>query len=113
MDAMTELYEEIVHPDLLVRRMYVVANHIIPKEKAKQKETFEQMDLFSYQRSMEEAQTDGKETKEKAGRREERMQQAILDIKKKYGKNAIVRGMNLEEGATAMERNRQVGGHKA
>ena len=113
MEAMTELYEEIVHPDLLVRRMYVVANHIIPKEKAKQKETFEQMDLFSYQRSMEEAQT-GKEASDgEVGKREERMQQAILDIKKKYGKNAIVRGMNLEEGATAMERNRQVGGHKA
>ncbi|MBO5564702.1 MAG: DNA methylase [Lachnospiraceae bacterium] len=114
LEAMTALYEEIVHPDLLVRRMYVVANHVIPKEKAEQKEEYEQMDLFSYQQSIEEQTgAENRSTEEESKKREEGLQQAVLDIKRKYGKNAIVRGMNLEEGATAMERNRQVGGHRA
>ena len=87
---------------------------VIPKEKAEQKEEYEQMDLFSYQQSInEQAGAGNGSAEEESKKREEGLQQAVLDIKRKYGKNAIVRGMNLEEGATAMERNRQVGGHRA
>ena len=70
-----------------------------------QGQAFEQLDLFSDLQQQEEENA--------ALEREKRRQQALLHIKKKYGKNAIVKGMNLEEGATAMDRNRQIGGHKA
>lgn len=88
------LFDRTVDKALLVRRMYVVANHTLPENEV----VGEQLDLFA-----EPVDTD----------REKRRQEAILQIKKKYGKNAILKGMNFEEGATAMERNAQVGGHKA
>ena len=59
------------------------------------------------------AQPEAAEAQEARRQREKRRQQAVLEIQKKYGKNAILKGMNLEEGATARERNRQIGGHKA
>ena len=68
----------------------------------------EQLDLFATPENVRE-QSD----REAELQREQRRQKAVLGIKKKYGKNAIVKGMNLEEGATAMDRNRQIGGHKA
>jgi len=91
-EAVLELYDKIVHPDLLVRRITLAANHILPAQEECQ------LDLFTDQRELE---------------RERRRQQAELWIKKKYGKNAILKGMNLKEGATARDRNRQIGGHKA
>ena len=99
----TKLYQEIVDRDLFVRRMYVVANHVVPEDDIPQK-NFEQLDLFADNTDTIEAESDLKEKQK---------QKAILEIKRRFGKNSIVRGMNLEEGATGMERNGQVGGHKA
>ena len=70
---------------------------------------FEQMDLFTDYQALEQEREEEKAARE----RERRIQEAMLDIKKKYGKNAILKGMNLQEDGTAMERNRQIGGHKA
>lgn len=105
-EAVTELYERIVDKNLLVRRMYVVANHIVLESNVTE-ETSVQLDLFTDY----EALNKQKQAEELA--REKEIQKAVLKIKKKYGKNAILKGMNLEEGATTIERNRQVGGHKA
>ncbi len=98
--AVAELYERITDPDLLIRRLTVECA-LLPEGT----EEFRQMDLFS----QSEEQTRETENLE----REKRRQQAMLEIKRRFGKNAILRGMNLEEGATARERNGQIGGHKA
>lgn len=108
MEKVTELYNRIVDKDLLVRRMYVVANHVVPENSAAA-ETEVQLDFFTDF----EAEERRKEEEERKLEREKNIQKALLGIKKKYGKNAILKGMNFEEGATAAERNRQVGGHKA
>lgn len=108
-DAVMRLFDRIVNPDLLVRRMYVVANHVIRESDKPKDPPFEQLDLFTDY----EARDREREQAEKAEQRERRMQEAMLDIKKKYGKNSILKGMNLKEGATAKDRNRQIGGHKA
>ncbi len=94
-DAVMQLFDRIVDPKLLVRRMYVVANHTVDESTA----GGVQLELF------EEPGEDGS--------RERRRQEAILSIKRKFGKNAILKGNSFEEGATAIERNGQVGGHKA
>ena len=104
LDAATKLFDRIVDKNLLVRRMYVVANHVCPEGQQPQAEA-EQLDLFS----MAEPEDQKTENPE----RERRRQEAILRIRSKYGKNAILRGMNLEEGATARDRNQQIGGHRA
>ena len=109
MDAVTELYDRIINKDLLVRRITVVANKVIPESEAISSVAPEQLSLFD---DVEELTK--RENEEKvAFEREKKVQKALISIKKKHGKNAIVKGMNLEEGATAMERNGQVGGHKA
>ena len=99
-----ELYKKIIDKNLLIRKIYVVANNVINEEKVKEEKSFEQMNLFTDYK-----QKENEKVKEEA---EKRMQSAIIDIKKKYGKNAIIRGMDLQEGATTIERNTQVGGHK-
>lgn len=104
LDKVSKLYDRIVDKDLMVRRMYVVANHVI-SERSAEKEVFEQLDLFTDYDALEKQETQLAEEKE--------LQKAMLKIKKKYGKNAILKGMNFEEGATTIERNGQVGGHKA
>ena len=108
-DAVMELFDRIVNPNLYVRRISVTANHIIEEASYREKESFEQLNLFTDYAAREQQRQEEQEQLEK----EKRMQQAVLSIKKKYGKNAILKGMNLQEGATAMERNRQIGGHKA
>ena len=106
--AAMELFDRIVDKDLLVRRLTVVANHVIAETDVPEENSYEQLDLLDY------ADAETKKEKEAAElERERKMQQAILSIKKKYGKNAILKGMNLEEGATAKDRNNQIGGHKA
>ena len=109
MDAVTELYERIVDKELTVRRMYVVANHVVPEDTVTDKQTPMQLDLFTDYEELQKqkAEEENKLSKEKS------MQRALIDIKKKYGKNAILKGMNYQEGATTIERNGQVGGHKA
>lgn len=94
MKAMGELFDRTVDRNLLVRRMYVVANHIVDENAA----DGVQLDLFEEEPDME---------------RERSRQEAILEIRRKFGKNAILKGMNFEEGATAKDRNKQIGGHKA
>jgi len=86
-----------------------VANHVVSEQLAQQKVTFEQMDLFTDYKAVQKQQ----EEEQRELNREKKMQQAMLDIKKKFGKNAILKGINMEEGATGQERNKQIGGHKA
>lgn len=109
MKAVEELYDRIINPDLLVRRITVVASRVVPERDADQKEVFEQLDLFTDYQALEQEREQEKQELDK----EKRIQKAILDIQKKYGKNAVLRGMNFEEGATTRERNGQIGGHKA
>ena len=108
-EMILELYDKIVNPDLFVRRVYITANHVVDESLAEEKASFEQLDLFTDYSHLEEEQQKRKEKLE----REKKLQHAALDIKKKFGKNALLKGMNLEEGATAVERNSQIGGHKA
>ena len=100
-----KLFDRIVDKELLVRRMYIVANHIITENDAEKEREYIQLNLFS--------DTGKQEAEENELKKEKDMQKAILKIKSKYGKNSIIKGMNLKEGATALERNRQIGGHKA
>jgi DNA polymerase V len=109
LEAATELFERIVDPNLLIRRLNIAANHVIQETAAAQMPTVEQLDLFSDPVTSQ-AQRDREEAAEN---REKRMQQAVIGITKRYGKNALLKGMNLEEGATTTDRNQQIGGHKA
>lgn len=99
-EAMMALFDRVANPDLLVRRLNVTACRVIPESQLPPEEG--QLSLF------DEVQEDTE-----ALEREKRRQRAILTIQKKYGKNALLKGMNLEEGATARDRNGQIGGHKA
>lgn len=109
MEAMMELYERIVNPELLVRRVTVAVNHVVDETDVKEEECFEQMDLFTDYEALERERSE----REEKLRKERRLQEAMLSVKKKYGKNAMLKGMNLQEGAMTKERNRQIGGHKA
>lgn len=108
-DAVMELFEKIVDPQLLVRRVNICACRIVPEEEALSKDRYEQLDLFTDYDVKE------RKDKEEAERlsKEKALQLATLDIKSKYGKNAILKGTNFLEGATMRDRNQQVGGHKA
>ncbi|MGN0438850.1 MAG: DNA methylase [Lachnospiraceae bacterium] len=108
-EAVLNLYDDIVDDNLLIRRINISANRTIPKEDVSSKQEFVQMDLFTDYDALDEE----KHQREIEIKKEQKMQEAMLAIKKKYGKNAILKGTNLKEGATAMERNRQIGGHKA
>jgi len=107
--AATTLFEQIVNEKLLVRRLTLCANHLLDEADIPNQEAAEQMDLFTDYAALEQRQAE----KAAAHIRERKIQEAMLDIKKRYGKNAILKGRNLEEGATARERNAQIGGHKA
>lgn len=103
-EAVTELYDKIVRRGFTVRRMYVVANHVVGEDNAADNEP-EQLDLFT--------DYDQLEVERQMLMREKKIQRAVLDIKHKFGKNAILKGMNFEDGATTIARNGQVGGHRA
>ena len=108
-EAVLELYDRIVDKSLLIRRINITANKLVDESAISDTVEFEQLDLFTDYQAREK-----EEAKEEADlEREKRMQRAMLDIKKKFGKNAILKGMNLQEGATAKDRNEQIGGHKA
>ncbi len=102
---MLKLYERITDKSLSIRRITVVAAGIIKESEIKSQIKYEQMDMFTDYAA--------KEREEIAVQKEKRRQKAILKIKAKYGKNAIVKGTSLKDGATAMDRNAQIGGHKA
>lgn len=107
--AMIQLYERIVNKNLLIRRIHISANHVKEESQIIRKDQYVQLDLFiDYEKFWRQQRE-----KEKDLKRERKLQEAVLEIKKKYGKNAVLKGMNLEKGATAMDRNRQIGGHKA
>ena len=109
MEGMLSLYDRIINPDLLIRRITVVAAHLQREQDVMQEETYEQMDLFTdYEQKNKE-----KQEKEEERRKEKQIQKAILNVQKKYGKNALIKGMSLQEGATTMERNRPIGGQHA
>ena len=111
-DAALKIYDRTVDPKLKVRHVMLVVNHVLGEEAARKNQetgSYEQLDLFTDYQALE------KERKEQDARlnKERQLQEAMLSIKKKYGKNAILKGLNLQEGATGKERNEQVGGHKA
>ncbi|MCI5569150.1 MAG: DNA methylase [Lachnospiraceae bacterium] len=104
-EHVTELFDRIIDKDLLVRRVNITANRIVGEDFEDVSDKYEQLDLFTDLEAVE---------KQKAALgREKNMQKALIEIKKKFGKNAVLRGMNFEEGATARDRNAQIGGHKA
>lgn len=108
-EAVQRLYHDIVDETLLVRRVNLTACQVEAEHAVDTEKKAEQLNLFfDY-----EAEAQKQAEEEDALEREKRKQQAILEIRKKYGKNAILKGMSLEEGATMAERNRQIGGHKA
>ena len=106
--AVMELFDRIIDPALFVRRVTLTANHVIAESKVQKEQEFEQLDLFSMLQEKEQNEKE-KEQLEK----ERKMQEAIIELKHKFGKNAILKGMNLQEGGTTIERNGQIGGHKA
>ncbi|MBO7728625.1 MAG: DNA methylase [Oscillospiraceae bacterium] len=109
LDAMLRLYERIVDQNLLIRRMYVVANHVVSAASIREEPEYEQMNLFT---DIEENRKK-QEAENLALEKEKRLQQTMLSIKQRYGKNSILHGTSFQEGATGRERNKQIGGHKA
>lgn len=107
--AVTELYDRIVNKDLLIRRLNLTVNHVVDEAALNQRGKPEQLDLFTdYEALLRQRQKE-----QEALAKERRLQEARLAIRKRYGKNAILKGLNFAEGATAKERNQQIGGHKA
>ena len=100
--AALSLYDRIVNSKLSIHRLSVTFNNVIDESKA---DNYIQYDLFTTPEEID--------LKERTAKRDRKIQKAILDIQKKYGKNAILKGMSFEDGATAIERNQQIGGHKA
>lgn len=106
--AVAELYNSIVNPDYLIRRLNVTVNNVISEQDRRLRDKPAQLDLFSDAEALQKQ----REAEKKSLSRERRMQEAVLNIKHRYGKNAILKGLNFEEGSTARERNSQIGGHK-
>ena len=107
-EAMTMLYERIVDSRLLVRRLTVIADDVATPEELAAGKRYEQLDLFGD----DGAQSYGSDsTSEKDG--EHDIQRALLDVKRKFGRNAVIKAMDMEDGATGQDRNRQIGGHRA
>ncbi|MBN2793912.1 MAG: DNA methylase [Clostridia bacterium] len=108
MSAVEKLFDEIVNPNLFVRRVSIVANHL-ENANLVTGPVYEQLDLFTnYEEKIKEEKIE-QENLEK----ERHLQKAILDIKKRFGKNAVLKGLNYQAGATTRERNNQIGGHRA
>lgn len=107
MQAIVELYDRIVNPDLLIRRLTIATNHVVDEDSAKHNADIQQLDLFTdYEELMNK-----KQLEQQALDKERKIQDARLAIKQRFGKNAILKGLNFEEGATAIDRNAQIGGH--
>ena len=102
--AIMELYDRIIDKKLLVRRVNITADGVVNEDDYKNIKAYEQLDIFNDYKKIE--------TERKKEKSEKELQKAVINIKSKYGKNAIIKGMNLQEGGTTIERNEQVGGHK-
>ena len=109
MNGATEVFDRCVNPDLLVRRLNLTVNHVVSQDAVAKNQAPQQLDLFTDYEALEKQQAKERAALEK----ERRMQEAQLKIKQRFGKNAILRGLNFKEGATARSRNEQIGGHKA
>jgi len=104
-DAAIELYKKIVDKNLLIRRVNIGANHVISESEIQEQP--EQLNIFTNFEVLEETAQENA-----ALEKERKIQDTVLSVHKKYGKNALIKGMNLEVGATTIERNKQIGGHK-
>jgi len=103
-EAIVDLYERIINPELLTRRLNITANNLESEAEVNKKTEFEQINLFTDYKAIE--------RQKKKEELEKRLQNTVLELKKKYGKNAILKGMNFENGGTAIDRNSQIGGHR-
>lgn len=108
-EATLKLFDKITDKKLLIRRITIAANNLVSENTVVDIPQYEQFDLFTDY----EALTSQREEEKKMLQKERRIQEALLAIKERYGKNAIIKGTNLQEGATSIERNQQIGGHKA
>lgn len=108
-DKVAELYDRIVNPNLLIRRLTLSINHLIHENKLNKQKYVVQPDLFSDYETIRLEQ----EEQERILIKERHQQEALLHLRKKFGKNVVLRGLNYAEGATQKERNKQIGGHKA
>lgn len=108
-DKIIELYDRVINKDLLIRRINITANKVVDEMSITNNETFEQYDLFTDYKEQDEKSKKQKESEEK----EHKLQTTILGIKNRFGKNAILKGMNFEDGGTTIDRNNQIGGHKS
>ena len=100
-----ELFERIVDKDLLTRRLTITANHLLTEDEAKNIAPAEQLSFFDEPKDLEK--------KEENDEREKRVQKAVLEIKNRFGANAIMKGTSYQDAATGIERNKSIGGHKA
>lgn len=108
-EAVMTLFDRIVDKHLFVRRVNISANHIVYESDIENKETYCQLDIFTDYEALKKQE----EVEDERLRKERQLQKATLLLKKKFGKNAVLKGMNLEDGATTKERNGRIGGHKA
>ena len=107
MTAAINLFEKIINPDLLVKRINISATKLTVREKEKLMIKYEQLDIFSNPETVQKE----RQNKRQEEKQENALQQVVLNMKEKYGRNAILRGMNLESCGTTIERNKQIGGH--
>ncbi len=107
-EATMTLFDRIIDKSLLARRINLVACNVIRREDVPESESYEQLSLFDTEETVQ-----SHEDEEKSLEKERALQEAMLTIKHKYGKNAVLKGKNFSDGATAKDRNRQIGGHKA
>ncbi len=106
-EAVLKVYDEVVNPDLLIRRINLTANRVVPEDTVSQSTVPYQLSLFETYDEEQLKKEDAELEKER------KIQETLIGIKNKFGKNAILKGLNLQEGATAKDRNEQIGGHKA
>lgn len=107
--AVTELFDKIVNPKLLVRRVNISVNHVVPESEISEKQSYEQLDLFTDYDERRRA----REREDAELKRERALMDATIELRHRFGKNAILKGTDLQEGATTKDRNNQIGGHRA
>ncbi|MBE7051146.1 MAG: DNA methylase [Ruminococcaceae bacterium] len=108
-DAVMELFDRIVNKNLLVRRVTIAANHIIDENSVVEEKHYEQLDFFTDYEELSRK----REQERKRLSKERKIQEATVELRQRFGKNAVLKGTNLKEGGTTIDRNRQIGGHKA
>ena len=102
------LYDEIINRNLLIRKIYLTVGNLTDEKELKQENQYEQVNLFTNYGKLAEKEKEEKVKLEK----EKKIQNTIIDLKNRFGKNAIIKGMDLEEDATTIQRNGQIGGHQ-